>query len=79
MSRVNVVDAEAQWMTFTSAELPDFIILPSSYMTAECPSRGVGSITVQVLVLRSRTRVSTAFRVAPASSTRPSGSTNMSG
>src|SRR4051794_13846353 len=79
MSSVNVVDSEGAVLAPTSEEDPDFIILPSSYITAEWPSLGIGSTVVQVFVVRSRTRVSVAWRVTPASSTLPSGSTNMSG
>src|SRR2546427_2669071 len=59
-----------------SAQLPDFMILFGRYMTALMPSNGLVPSVDQAHVAGSRIRVVVS---GPASSTRPSESTNMNG
>src|SRR5262249_28152700 len=59
--------------------VPDFMILPGWYMTAEWPSTMLGSTTVHCIVVKSSASVTAVPLTEPASSTLPSGRTNMNG
>src|SRR3954452_14634288 len=78
VSRTNAVDAALPAVPL-SAAVPDFRILPGWYIAALWPSRTTASSVDHVPLVRFSLEVATGSSLAPASTTVPSGTTNMKG
>src|ERR1700756_341426 len=79
ISRTNVTGCAGTLPIPGTEPVPDFMILPGRYITAECPSTTLGSTTLHCIWFKSRTSATAAPLTEPASSTLPSGRTNMNG